>query len=88
MTTAIVQHGHVEIPDEILDQAGFREGMRLEVKLGEDGAIHLHPAPLRSVRDLFGMLHRPGAPTVSIEEMDRQVGLALAADDARIRRGE
>jgi antitoxin PrlF len=88
MTTVIVQDGHVEIPDEILDRAGFQEGMRLEVKLGADGAIQLHPVPRRSVRDLFGMLHRPGAPTVSLEEMDRQVGLALAADDARIRRGE
>lgn len=40
-----------------------------------------------SVKALSGILHRPGLPTTSVEEMDEAIGRHLAEDDERIQKG-
>jgi AbrB family looped-hinge helix DNA binding protein len=66
----ITAKGQVTLPHAILDHPGLRPGDRVGVAPLPDGRVELSaPGPARRIESLFGMLHRPGHPPVSLEAM-------------------
>lgn len=78
--------GQVTLPKTVREFLGIDAGDQVEFALEPDGTVRLRRMS-RSIRSLAGLLHRPGMKPASIHEMDDAVGLFLAQDDERIRRG-
>ena len=74
MVTAIVtSKGQITIPKAVRDALGLHTGDRVEfVVQGPQGAV-MKPMT-RTVDEVFGRLHRPGEPALSVEDMDRAIG--------------
>ena len=69
MTTAkITSKGRVTIPRSIREHLHVAKGDRVDFRIEENGEVRLTAA--RSVRELFGILHRPGRKPVSVEDMN------------------
>jgi antitoxin PrlF len=85
--TTMTSKGQITVPKPVRKHLGVVTGDRLEFTIAADGTVRLRPVT-GSVKDLYGLLQRPGRDTVSLEEMERGMGEYLAADDQRIRRGE
>ena len=83
----ITSKGQITLPKEIREHLQIGAGDRLEFLLEEDGEVRLRPLT-GSVEALFGMLHRPGSPPRSAEEIDEAIARTVMEDDERIRRGE
>ena len=73
MVTAIVtSKGQITIPKEVRDSLGLHTGDRVEfVVQGREGAV-MKPMT-RTVDEMFGRLHRPGQPALTVEDMDRAI---------------
>lgn len=84
-TATMTTKGQVTLPREVREDLGLKEGDKIDFeKIG--GRYVLRPRN-RSAMELAGVLHRPGAKTLTIEEMDEALGDALREDDERIRAG-
>ncbi len=64
--------GQTTIPKKIRNHLKLRPGDRIDFVVQEDGEVVLKPATL-DVRELEGILHRPGMKTVSVEGMTRAI---------------
>ena len=85
MTTAkITSKGQVTIPRTIREHLHVGEGDRIDFRVDEHGEVRLSTVA-RPVRELFGMLHRPGRKPVSVEEMDAAIAEGRAEADRRTR---
>ena len=60
--------GRTTVPKEIRDQLKLKPGDKVFWHL-EGGRVFLR-AKNRSIKDMAGMLHRPGQRPISLEEMD------------------
>jgi len=85
-TATLTSKGQLTLPKAIREQVGAQTGDRLDVSVSEDGTIHLRRMG-GTIRELGGILRRPGQRPVSIREMDESIAEFLAADDERIRSG-
>ena len=85
-TATLTSKGQVTIPRQVRDTLHLEEGDKLEFLIEEDGSVKLRRLT-GSVRDLYGLLERPGRPAVSVEEMDRGIVDFLEDEDQRIRSG-
>lgn len=85
-TATLTSKGQVTIPKEVRNHLNVAMGDRLEFFIEEDGSVRVRRLG-RSVRELAGILHRPGMQPVSVEAMKESMVDLLAADDERIRRG-
>jgi bifunctional DNA-binding transcriptional regulator/antitoxin component of YhaV-PrlF toxin-antitoxin module len=85
LTSIVTVGGWVNLPQEVLDHLQLKGGDHVEFLIGADGKVEMHPAP--GIQDSFGILHRPGMPVLSVEEMDEAIGRHLAEDDERIQKG-
>jgi antitoxin PrlF len=73
VTSVVTSKGQITIPKAVRDTLGLHTGDRVEfVVQGPEGAV-MKPMT-RSVDEVFGMLHRPGGPVLSVEDMDRAIG--------------
>lgn len=86
-TATLTSKGQITLPKEIREHFHLSEGDRVEFVIAEDGEVLLRPM-MSSIQRLFGIVHRPGAPALSLEEIDEGIGAHLAEEDERIRRGE
>lgn len=66
-TSTLTAKGQTTIPKGVREFLGLQPGDRLDFVI-EGGKVVLEPAS-GDVRALKGMLHRPGRPPVSVEEM-------------------
>lgn len=64
--------GQTTIPKKIRNHLKLRPGDRIDFVVQEDGEVVLKPATL-DVRELEGILHRPGMKTVSVAGMTRAI---------------
>jgi len=64
--------GQTVIPKPIRDRLSLKPGDRLEFTIQDNGDVLIRPA-VHDVRDLKGILRRPGRKPVSVEEMNRAV---------------
>jgi antitoxin PrlF len=72
-TATLTTKGQVTIPKEVREHLGIDTGDRLSFVVQEDGSVMVKPLT-RHVRELAGLLRRPGRRPVSINQMD--VGIA------------
>lgn len=84
-TAKITSKGQVTIPRAIREHLHVAEGDRIDFRVGRDGTVRLESLS-RPVRDLFGMLHRPGRKPVSVEEMDEAIAAGREEADRRTRK--
>jgi len=83
----VTSKGQITLPKEVREHLHVGEGDRVEFLIDEGGEVRVRPVA-GSVESLFGLLHRPGAPSRSVEEIDEEIARVLIMDDERIRRGE
>lgn len=70
--STLTSKGQLVIPKAIRDRLKLEPGDRLDFIVQEDGDVLIRPIAV-DVRNLKGLLHRPGRPSVSVEEMNRVV---------------
>jgi antitoxin PrlF len=71
--STITAKGQTTIPKKIRDHLKLQPGDKVDFVIVEDGRkVVLEPATL-DVRELEGMLHKPGMKAVSVEEMKKIV---------------
>jgi AbrB family looped-hinge helix DNA binding protein len=71
--STITAKGQTTIPKKIRDHLKLQPGDKVDFIIVEDGRkVVLEPATL-DVRELEGMLHKPGMKAVSIEEMKKTI---------------
>ena len=83
----LTSKGQITLPKEVRDHFHLGDGDRLEFVIGSDGAVRVEPVAA-SYRDLRGLLHKPGRPAPSDDDLSQEVTRLLALDEERIRRGD
>jgi antitoxin PrlF len=68
-SSTVTRKGQTTIPKEIRDYLKLRPGNRVDYVVDEEGNVVLRPATY-DIRDLHGVLHRPGQKSLSVEEMN------------------
>jgi AbrB family looped-hinge helix DNA binding protein len=71
-SSTVTAKGQTTIPKEIRDHLGLRPGNRIDYVMDAEGNVVLKPA-LYDIRDLHGILHRPGRDGLTVEEMNRLI---------------
>lgn len=83
-TATVTSKGQVTVPKKVRQHLHLEEGDQVDFVIDSEGEVHLQPVR-GSVERLFGMLHRPGASPVSVEQMHENLLDYAAEDDRRIR---
>ncbi|MGD0281877.1 MAG: type II toxin-antitoxin system PrlF family antitoxin [Dissulfurispiraceae bacterium] len=69
MTISLVtSKGQTTIPRKIREHLHLKPGDKVDFVIEDNGRVLLEPATL-DIKELEGILHRPGRKTVSTEEM-------------------
>jgi AbrB family looped-hinge helix DNA binding protein len=68
----VTSKGQTTIPKEVRDYLKVQPGDRLDFVIEKDGRVVVRPANL-DVRELKGLLHRPGMKPVTVEQMNSAV---------------
>lgn len=69
-TATLSAKGQTVIPKPIREHLGLNPGDVLDFVVLENGDILLRPA-VSDVKRLRGLLHRPGRPAVTVEQMNQ-----------------
>lgn len=64
--------GQITIPKQVRDHLGIGTGDRLSFVVQDDGTVVVEPIT-RHVRELGGLLHRPGSRATTVAEMDQGI---------------
>ncbi len=77
--TTLTAKGQVTLPPDLLQHLGLQPGEQITLEKLPNGRIELRATPRRHpISDVFGMLHREGQPTLSIEEINEAIADAWA----------
>ncbi|MBW4541010.1 MAG: type II toxin-antitoxin system PrlF family antitoxin [Myxacorys chilensis ATA2-1-KO14] len=79
-TTEMTHDGQTTIPEDVRELLNLRPGDRLEFVISEDGKVYLQSAKI-DVRELSGMLYKPGRDSVSVEEMNEAIAQCAGESD-------
>lgn len=82
-TATVTSKGQITLPKAIREHLHVDQGDQVEFVIGPAGDVELRPFG-GSAQRLAEIVRRPVAPK-SLEELDRELGEALAEDDARIK---
>lgn len=67
----VTAKGQVTLKKEVLQHLGVSPGDKISVDLAADGEVALKAAPEgHGIERIFGMLHKPGRPAVTIQKMN------------------
>jgi antitoxin PrlF len=66
----VTSKGQTTIPKEIRDGLGLQPNDQVQFTLLEDGTVIMR-AKKRSVREAFGILHKPGRKPIALANMKR-----------------
>jgi AbrB family looped-hinge helix DNA binding protein len=69
-TLTITAKGQVTLRKDLLEHLGIGPGQQISVEKLPDGKIEVSAAPTGDISAVFGLLHRKGGPTLSIEQMN------------------
>ena len=83
-TATMTTKGQVTIPKEVREHLGVETGDRLSFVVQEDGTVVVKPIT-RHVRELAGLLQRPGQRPVSVNEMDEGIARRMQGKFGRRR---
>jgi AbrB family looped-hinge helix DNA binding protein len=81
-TATITSKGQVTIPRRVRDRLHWKTGDRLEFSVDASGRVLVELAA-GDIRDLRGILHRPGQKPVSVAEMNEAIHRHAAEDFLR-----
>lgn len=84
MLATMTSKGQIARPKPIRDQLGLHDGARLDFEV-VDGALHARPVTVSALDKVVGILHRPGLPALSVEEMDQAIAKAVTTKFAAAR---
>ena len=74
-TARLTSKGQLTLPRKVRELLRVQTGDSVDFVIGADGEIRLRAGDL-DVRDLRGMLHKPGRKSVPLEQMDEAIALA------------
>lgn len=81
-TATVTSKGQITIPKHIRDDLDIEAGSKvLFVKINDHDYRMI--ARTGKIQELAGILHRPGQPTVSIEQMDSDIADAVSEEYLR-----
>lgn len=69
-TLTVTAKGQVTLRKDVLEHLGVGPGQQIAVTKLPDGRIEVRAAATGAISDVFGMLRKDGAPTLSIDEMN------------------
>lgn len=72
LTTVVTDTGQITLPDEIRHHLKLVSGSQVEFVIDGEGQVKIFPLSV-AIETLSGILHRPGAPTVSLEQMESAI---------------
>jgi len=78
----ITSKGQITIPKSVRERLHWKSGDRLDFTVDPAGRVVVELAA-GDVRELRGMLHRPGRDSVSVEEMDEAIRRHVAEGFSR-----
>ena len=78
LSTTVTNSGQVTLPPKIREHLKLVSGSRVEFVIDEEGQVKILPLDV-AVETLSGMLHRPNAQRVSLEEME--IAISRGAND-------
>jgi AbrB family looped-hinge helix DNA binding protein len=84
-TATLTTKGQVTIPKAVREHLGIDTGDRLSFDVQDDGTVIVKPIT-RHVRELGGLLQRPGQQPLSIDEMELGIARRMRAKSGRRRR--
>ena len=71
-TSQMTVKGQTTIPKKIREYLNLHPGDKIDFVVDDDGKVVLEPATC-DVKELEGILHKPGITAVSIEEMNNAI---------------
>lgn len=74
--------GQITMPKEVRDDLGLTAGSKVMFVKLPNGGYSLVPRT-GSISDIFGMLHYPGMPTMTIDEMNDAIAEGAAESSLR-----
>jgi antitoxin PrlF len=83
-TATLTTKGQVTIPKAVREHLGVDTGDRLSFVVQEDGTVIVKPIT-HHVRELGGLLHRPGQRPVSVRDLDEGIARRMRAKFGRRR---
>lgn len=73
-TLTVTSKGQVTLRRDVLQHLGVSPGEKITVDKLPDGRIQVAAAKgQRDISEIFGMLKRPGQPTLTIEELNEVI---------------
>ncbi len=85
MLATVTDKGQVTVPKNIRDQLHIATGSKLDFEIEEDGSLRVRVLA-RGSENLFGLVHRPGIKSLSVEAMDEGIVAATKARNLRSRK--
>ena len=76
VTATITSKGQITIPKSVRDSRRLHTGDRVAFVVHDPGEAILKPFA-RTVDEIFGLLHKPGRPFRSVEDMDKAIRARL-----------
>lgn len=76
MLSTVTDKGQVTLPKAIRDQLGIRPGTRIDFEVLADNTLQARVLT-RGASGLFGLLHRPGESTRSLDDIDNGIAQAV-----------
>lgn len=80
MVSTVTSKGQMTIPKEVRDKLKMKPGDKVIFSVTPDGRAYFI-VKNKTVADIAGMLHRPGAPSYTIEEINEGIGQAIAEEN-------
>ena len=77
MLATVTDKGQITLPKAIRDRLGIKPGAKLDFELQPDGTLRVR-LMARGSENLFGLLHRPGMSSHTVEEMDEGIAQVAA----------
>jgi len=77
-TAMMTGKGQITIPKRIRKRLGLSAGDKVDFVLSPDGSVRME-VRRRDVRNLAGMLHRPGMKALTVEQMEAAIARHLSS---------
>ena len=74
-TATLTSKGQITLPRKVREQLKLHTGDTVDFVIGADGTIRVRAGEV-DVRELRGMLRKPGRKAVTLDQMDEAIGRA------------
>jgi len=81
LESTLTSKGQTTIPKEVRDHLGVGPGDTVKFVIGVNGEVFLLPP--KPISAAYGILHRPGQRTITVREMNEDIGNYVSEADAK-----